>query len=69
VVVKGLLYLLFTGIAVFLGALLMAALRMRRQAAARPGESRPGCTPETPGGRTVPTDLVLVRVPERPSSD
>jgi multisubunit Na+/H+ antiporter MnhC subunit len=33
VVVKGLLYLLIIGIAVFLGALLLAALRMRR----RPG--------------------------------
>ena len=33
VVVKGLLYLLFIGIAVFLGALLLASLRMRR----RPG--------------------------------
>jgi hypothetical protein len=30
VVAKGLLYLLFTGIAVFLGALVLAALRMRR---------------------------------------
>ena len=34
VVVKGLLYLLFIGIAVFLGALLLSALRMRR----RPGK-------------------------------
>jgi hypothetical protein len=33
VVVKGLLYLLFIGIAVLLGALILAALRMRR----RPG--------------------------------
>jgi hypothetical protein len=33
VVVKGLLYLLFIGIVVFLGALVFAALRMRR----RPG--------------------------------
>lgn len=33
VVVKGLLYLLLIGIAVFLGALLLAALRVRR----RPG--------------------------------
>jgi hypothetical protein len=33
VVVKGLLYLLFIGIVVLLGALLLAALRMRR----RPG--------------------------------
>ena len=33
VVVKGLLYLLFIGIVVFVGALLLAALRMRR----RPG--------------------------------
>ena len=31
---KGLLYLLFIGIAVFLGALLLGALRMRR----RPGK-------------------------------
>ena len=34
VVAKGLLYLLFIGIAVFLGALLLGALRMRR----RPGK-------------------------------
>jgi hypothetical protein len=34
IVVKGLLYLLIIGIAVFLGALLLAALRMRR----RPGK-------------------------------
>jgi hypothetical protein len=34
VVVKGLLFLLFIGIAVFLGALLLGALRMRR----RPGK-------------------------------
>ena len=33
-VVKGLLYLLFIGIAVFLGALVLGALRMRR----RPGK-------------------------------
>jgi hypothetical protein len=33
-VVKGLLFLLFIGIAVFLGALLLGALRMRR----RPGK-------------------------------
>ena len=33
VVAKGLLYLLFIGIVVFLGALLLGALRMRR----RPG--------------------------------
>ena len=33
IVVKGLLYLLIIGIAVFLGALLLGALRMRR----RPG--------------------------------
>jgi hypothetical protein len=33
VVVKGLFYLLMVGIAVFLGALILAALRMRR----RPG--------------------------------
>ena len=36
VVVKGLLYLLFIGIAVFLGALVLGALRMRR----RPGKSQ-----------------------------
>jgi hypothetical protein len=35
VVVKGLLFLLFIGIVVFLGALLFGALRMRR----RPGNS------------------------------
>jgi uncharacterized BrkB/YihY/UPF0761 family membrane protein len=34
VVVKGLLYLLFIGIVVLLGALILAALRMRR----RPGK-------------------------------
>jgi hypothetical protein len=34
VVVKGLLYLLVIGIVVFLGALILAALRMRR----RPGK-------------------------------
>ena len=33
VVVKGVLYLLFIGIVIFLGAILLAALRMRR----RPG--------------------------------
>jgi len=31
VVAKGLLYLLFVGIVVFVGALLLAALRMRRR--------------------------------------
>ena len=31
VVVKGLLYLLFIGIAVFLGALILGALRIRRR--------------------------------------
>ena len=36
VVVKGLLYLLFVGIVVFLGALVLGALRMRR----RPGKSQ-----------------------------
>jgi hypothetical protein len=36
VVAKGLLFLLFIGIVVFLGALLFGALRMRR----RPGNSR-----------------------------
>lgn len=36
VVVKGLLFLLFIGIVVLLGALLLGALRMRR----RPGRSR-----------------------------
>jgi hypothetical protein len=35
VVAKGLLYLLFIGIVVFLGALLLGALRIRR----RPGKS------------------------------
>lgn len=34
VVAKGLLYLLIIGIAIFLGALILAALRMRR----RPGK-------------------------------
>ena len=36
VVVKGLLYLLFIGIVVLLGALLLAALRMRRRPGKRP---------------------------------
>jgi hypothetical protein len=36
VVVKGLLYLLVIGVAIFLGAILLAALRMRR----RPGRSQ-----------------------------
>ena len=36
VVVKGLLYLLFIGIVVFLGALVLGALRIRR----RPGKSQ-----------------------------
>jgi hypothetical protein len=36
VVVKGLVYLLIIGIVVFLGALLLCALRMRR----RPGKSQ-----------------------------
>jgi hypothetical protein len=36
VVVKSLLYLLFIGIAVFLGALLLGALRMRRRPGRRP---------------------------------
>ena len=36
VVVKGLLYLLFIGIIVFLGALLLGALRMRRRPGKRP---------------------------------
>jgi len=36
VVVKGLMYLLFIGIALLLGALLLAAMRMRR----RPGRRR-----------------------------
>ncbi len=36
VAVKGLLYLLIIGIVVFLGALLLAALRMRRRPGRRP---------------------------------
>ncbi len=36
VVAKGLLYLLFIGIVVFLGALLLGALRMRRRAGKHP---------------------------------
>ncbi|HEX2319107.1 MAG TPA: hypothetical protein VHJ18_09020 [Streptosporangiaceae bacterium] len=35
IVAKGLLYLLFIGIVVFVGALLLAALRMRRRPARR----------------------------------
>ncbi len=35
-VVKGLLYMLVLGVAIFLGAILLAALRMRR----RPGRNR-----------------------------
>jgi hypothetical protein len=36
VVAKGLLFLLFIGIVVFLGALLLAGLRMRRRPGRRP---------------------------------
>jgi hypothetical protein len=36
VVVKGLLWLLFIGIVVFLGALLLSALRIRRRPGRRP---------------------------------
>ena len=36
VVAKGLLYLLIIGIVVFFGALVLAALRMRRRPARRP---------------------------------
>jgi 1,4-dihydroxy-2-naphthoate octaprenyltransferase len=36
VAAKGLLYLLFIGIVVFLGALLLGALRMRRRPGKRP---------------------------------
>jgi hypothetical protein len=36
VVVKGLLFLLFIGIVVFLGALILGALRMRRRPRTRP---------------------------------
>jgi hypothetical protein len=36
VVAKGLLYLLFIGIAVFLAALILAALRIRRRPGRRP---------------------------------
>ena len=36
VVAKGLLYLLIIGIAVFIGALLLAALRIRRRPGRRP---------------------------------
>ena len=48
VVIKGLLYLLFIGIVVFLAALILAALRMRRRPAdIQPGKSlgylQPGC--------------------------
>ncbi len=39
VVAKGLLYLLIIGIAVFLGALLLAALRMRRRPGKHPARS------------------------------
>src|ERR1700735_845345 len=54
VVAKGLLFLLIIGIVVFLGALTLAALRMRRrpgrQPARQPGGARPsrtasGCAP------------------------
>jgi hypothetical protein len=37
VVAKGLLYLLIIGIVVFLGALIFAALRMRRRPGKHPG--------------------------------
>jgi hypothetical protein len=36
VVAKGLLYLLIIGVVVFLGALLLAAMRMRRRPGRRP---------------------------------
>ena len=36
VVVKGLLYLLFIGIVIFLGGVLLATLRMRHRASRRP---------------------------------
>jgi len=36
IIVKGLLYLLIIGIVVFLGALLLASLRMRRRSGQRP---------------------------------
>jgi hypothetical protein len=38
VVVKGLLYLLIIGIVVFIGALLLAALRMRRRPSRPPAK-------------------------------
>jgi hypothetical protein len=40
VVVKGLLYLLIIGIVVFLGALILAALRMRRRPGKHPARLR-----------------------------
>src|SRR5258708_37253103 len=42
VVAKGLLYLLFIGIVVFLGALLLGALRMRRRLGRPPARQIPG---------------------------
>ena len=50
VVVKGLLFLLFIGIVLFLGALLLGTLRMRR----RPGKPQRGDPPPHP-------DTALIR--------
>src|ERR1019366_2875963 len=44
VVAKGLLYLLFIGIVVFLGALLLGALRMRRRPGRRQARNSPPVT-------------------------
>jgi hypothetical protein len=51
VVVHGLLYLLIIGIVVFLGALTLGALRMRR----RPGRAPGTVNPREPAGTTVHT--------------
>jgi uncharacterized BrkB/YihY/UPF0761 family membrane protein len=50
VVAKGLLYLLIIGIVVFFGALLLAALRMRRRPGRRPARLLPR-VPAHPRGR------------------
>ena len=57
VVAKGLLYLLFIGVVVFLGALVLGALRMRLRPGKHPGPVTPGqrChSAHLPGRRGLP---------------
>ena len=63
VVVKGLLYLLFIGIVVFLGALLLGALRMRR----RPGKSQRG-NPPPDSDTALIRGLHAARLVQQPST-